>query len=118
MRWRGEFDKVGKTRVTPLTTRAIETMRRALAHRREDGLQESPWLIPAGDDPTKAVPRTRLDNFMRRTKREQLRNAPQAAWDFNCSDDAFQREKPRLGSPRRGFSRHPADSHNPRRRIS
>jgi integrase len=28
VRWRGEFDKVAKTRVTPLTTRAIETWTR------------------------------------------------------------------------------------------
>jgi integrase len=80
VRWRGEFDKVGKTRVTPLTTRAIETIRRALAHRREDGLQDSPWLIPAEDDPAKAVPRTRLDNFMRRTKREQGINVPRLGY--------------------------------------
>lgn len=80
VRWRGEFDKVGKTRVTPLSTRAIETIRRALAHRREDGLQDSPWLLPAEDDPAKAVPRSRLDNFMRRTKREQGINIPRLGY--------------------------------------
>jgi integrase len=71
VRWRGEFDKVGKTRVTPLTSRAIETIRRALAHRREEGLGDSPWLIPAEADATKPIRRTRLDNWMRATKKAQ-----------------------------------------------
>lgn len=78
--WRGEFDKVGKTRVTPLTTRAIETIRRALAHRREEGVQDSPWLFPTPEDPTTAVPRTRLDHWMRRTKRQQGINLPRLGY--------------------------------------
>jgi integrase len=71
VRWQGEYDKVGKTRVTPLTTHAKETIRRALAFRRDEGLQHSPWLLPAPDDATKPVPRTRLDNWMRATKKAQ-----------------------------------------------
>jgi integrase len=71
VRWRGEFDKVGKTRVTPLTSRAIEAIRRALAHRREEGLGDSPWLIPAEGDPPKPIRRSRLDNWMRATQKAQ-----------------------------------------------
>jgi integrase len=80
VRWRGEFDKVGKTRVTPLTRRAVDVILRALAHRQEEGLQDSPWLIPAPDDGTQPVRRTRLDNWMRSTKREQGINIPRLGY--------------------------------------
>jgi integrase len=71
VRWRGEADKVGKTRVTPLTRKAIEAIHLALANRREEGLSASEWLFPAEDDPTRPVPRYQLDNWMRATKKAQ-----------------------------------------------
>ncbi len=80
VRWRGEFDKVGKTRVTPLTRRAVDVILRALAHSRAEGLQDSPWLIPGPDDGTQPVRRTRLDNWMRATKKAQGINIPRLGY--------------------------------------
>jgi integrase len=42
VRWTGEYDKVGKVRVTPLTRNAVKAILRALVHRREEGLEHSP----------------------------------------------------------------------------
>jgi integrase len=80
VRWRGEFDKVGKTRVTPLTRRAVDVIRRALAHREEEGLQDSPWLIPAKGDPTQPITRAKLDLWMRETKKAQGINIPRLGY--------------------------------------
>jgi integrase len=80
VRWRGEFDKVGKTRVTPLTRRAVDVIRRAVARGQEEGLEGSPWLIPAQDDPAQPISRVRLDHWMRRTKREQGINIPRLGY--------------------------------------
>jgi integrase len=80
VQWQGEKDKVGKTRVTPLTRRAVEIIELALANRREEGLEASPWLIPAEGDPTRPVPRSRLDNWMRGTKKAQGLNIPRLGY--------------------------------------
>jgi integrase len=80
VQWQGEFDKVGKTRVTPLTRRAVEIIELALANRREEGLDASPWLIPAEGDPSRPVPRSRLDNWMRATKKAQGLNIPRLGY--------------------------------------
>lgn len=71
VRWQGEFDKVGKTRVTPLTRKAVKAILRALEHKRGDGMEHSPWLIPAEANAAQPVPLTRLDNWMRATKKAQ-----------------------------------------------
>lgn len=49
VRWRRENDKVGFERDTPLTTAAVEALRRARSHRL--GLGES-WVVPAPRDPS------------------------------------------------------------------
>ena len=80
VRWQGEFDKVGKTRVTPLTRNAVKAILRALEHRREEGLEHSPWLIPAEANAAQPVPRSRLDNWMRATKKAQGINLPRLGY--------------------------------------
>jgi integrase len=80
VQWQGEKDKVGKTRVTPLTRRAVEIIELALANRREEALDASPWLIPAEGDPSRPVPRSRLDNWMRATKKAQGLNIPRLGY--------------------------------------
>jgi integrase len=80
VQWQGEHDKVGKTRVTPLSGRAVEIIELALANRREEGLEASPWLIPAEGDPTRPVPRSRLDNWMRSTKKARGLNIPRLGY--------------------------------------
>ena len=80
VQWQGEYDKVGKTRVTPLTGRAVEIIELALANRREEGLEASPWLIPEEGDPTRPVRRSRLDNWMRSTKQAQGLNIPRLGY--------------------------------------
>ncbi|HEY0019471.1 MAG TPA: tyrosine-type recombinase/integrase [Longimicrobium sp.] len=80
VQWQGEKDKVGKTRVTPLTRRAVEVIELALANRREEGLDGSPWLIPEEGDPTRPVRRSRLDNWMRATKKAQGLNIPRLGY--------------------------------------
>jgi integrase len=101
--WRGEFDKVGKTRVTPLTRHAIDTIRRALVLRREEGLDGSPWLLPAPLDGAVPVSRISLDTYMRATKRAQGINVPRLGYHgekragirdprFRALDPAVQEE--------------------------
>ena len=68
VRWRGEFDKVGRTRVTPLSTRARAAILRALEQRRAEGLEASKWLMPAELDPSQPVSKNSLHNWMKRTK--------------------------------------------------
>lgn len=80
VRWNGEFDKVGKTRVTPLTGRAIETIRLALVKRREEGLGESPWLLPAPSDPAQPVSRQRLHNWMKAARNKLGINLPRLGY--------------------------------------
>ncbi len=80
VQWQGEHDKVGKTRVTPLSGRAVEIIELALANRREEGLDGSPWLIPAENDPTRPVPRSRLDNWMRATKKARGLDIPRLGY--------------------------------------
>ncbi|HEX6912562.1 MAG TPA: hypothetical protein VF142_19300, partial [Longimicrobium sp.] len=45
-----------------------------------EGLEGSPWLIPAQDDPAQPISRVRLDHWMRRTKREQGINVPRLGY--------------------------------------
>jgi integrase len=80
VRWQGEFDKVGKTRVTPLTRKAVDAILRALEHRRAEGMDHSPWLIPAEANPAQPVPLTRLDNWMRATKKAQGLDLPRLGY--------------------------------------
>lgn len=79
-RWDGEFDKVGKTRVTPLTGRAIETIRLALVKRHEEGLADSPWLLPAPGDPTQPVSRQRLHSWMTTARNKLGINIPRLGY--------------------------------------
>ncbi|HEU4557528.1 MAG TPA: tyrosine-type recombinase/integrase [Longimicrobium sp.] len=69
VRWRGEFDKARKTRVTPLSTRARSAILRALERRRAEGLDASPWLLPAKRDVSQPVGKNVLHNLMKLTKR-------------------------------------------------
>ncbi|HEU4557201.1 MAG TPA: tyrosine-type recombinase/integrase, partial [Longimicrobium sp.] len=69
VRWRGEFDKARKTRVTPLSTRARAAILRALERRRAEGLDASPWLLPAKHDASQPVGKNVLHNLMKLTKR-------------------------------------------------
>lgn len=68
VRWRGEFDKARKTRVTPLSTRAVAAITRAMERRRTDGLEESPWLFPSSANPTRAVSRSSMHSWMGKTR--------------------------------------------------
>lgn len=68
VRWRGEFDKARKTRVTPLSTEARAAILRALERRRAEGLDASPWLLPAERDPSQPVSKNTLHNWMKRSK--------------------------------------------------
>lgn len=69
VRWRGEFDKARKTRVTPLSARAVAAINRAIERRRVEGLEDSPWLFPATQTASEAVSRTCLHHWMRKTRR-------------------------------------------------
>lgn len=80
VRWQGEFDKVGKTRVTPLTRNAVKAILRALEHRRAEGMEHSAWLIPAEANAAQPVPRSRLDNWMRATKKATGLNIPRLGY--------------------------------------
>jgi hypothetical protein len=68
VRWRGEYDKARKTRVTPLSTQARAAILRPLERRRADGLDASPWLLPAERDPSQPVGKNALHNWMKRGK--------------------------------------------------
>jgi integrase len=103
VRWQGEFDKVGKTRVTPLTTKAVEAIRRALAHRSEEGLQDSPWLLPEPGDPSRPVSKHKLEHYMRATKKAEGIDIPRLGYHgekragirdprFRALDPAVQEE--------------------------
>lgn len=67
--WRGEFDKARKTRVTPLSARAVAAIRRAMEQRRSEGLEGSRWLFPAQRTSGEPVPRSCLHSWMRKTRR-------------------------------------------------
>jgi hypothetical protein len=62
----------------------VECIELALANRREEGLvyslDASPWLIPAEGDPTRLVPRSRSDNWMRSTKQARGLNIPRIGY--------------------------------------
>lgn len=68
VRWRGEFDKARKTRVTPLSARAVAAITRAIERRWTEGLEDSPWLFPARRKPSEAVTRACLHHWMRQTR--------------------------------------------------
>src|ERR1051325_533527 len=71
VRWRGEFDKARKTRVTPrhaVSTEARAAILRALERRRAEGLDASLWLLPAERDPSQPVDKNTLHNWMKRSK--------------------------------------------------
>lgn len=70
VRWRGEFDKARKTRVTPLSARAVAAFNRVMERRRMEGLEDSPWLFPATRTAAQAVSRACLHHWMRQTRRE------------------------------------------------
>jgi integrase len=68
VRWQGEHDKVGKTRVTPLSTRARSAILRALELRRAEGLADSLWLLPAQSNAAEPVGKNTLHRWMERAK--------------------------------------------------
>lgn len=80
VRWQGEFDKVGTTRVTPLTSRAILVVRKALALRKGEGLDGSKWLFPSAGDPSLPVSRDTLHGWMRQTKAKHGINVPRLGY--------------------------------------
>lgn len=61
VRWKGEFDKTGRQLTTPLTDVAVEAIR-SIPH------VESPWLVPAEEDPDRPVSRSTLNTWMERVK--------------------------------------------------
>ena len=80
VRWQGEFDKVGKTRVTPLSTRARHAILRAMEERRAEGLEASPWLLPAPSDVAQPVSKNRLHHWMKATKRKHGIKVPRLGY--------------------------------------
>jgi site-specific recombinase XerD len=80
VRWAGEFDKVGKTRVTPLSTRARHAILRAMEERRAEGLEASPWLLPAPGDVTEPVSNNRLHHWMKTAKKREGIKVPRLGY--------------------------------------
>ncbi|MDB4950435.1 MAG: Phage integrase family protein [Gemmatimonadetes bacterium] len=80
VRWRGEFDKARKTRVTPLSFRALAALKRVLEQRRIEGSEESPWLFPAQRTPSEPVSRPCMHHWMRQTKKENGINIPRLGY--------------------------------------
>jgi len=66
--WRAETDKARRTTVTALTPKSVETIRRALELREEEGVGASPWLFPAPTNPEVPVSENSLHNWMKRTR--------------------------------------------------
>ena len=66
---RPELDRARKTRVRPLSTRARAAILRALERRRAEGLDASPWLLPAQRDTSQPVSKSALHNLMKRTRK-------------------------------------------------
>lgn len=60
--WRGEFDKNGVELRTPLTDRAVEVLQRA------PKVPESPWVVPAPENPAEAVSIHVLNLWLQRAK--------------------------------------------------
>lgn len=69
VRWLGEFDKAGQSRVNPLTRAAREAILRILEHRRREGVDGSRWLFPAPRNADKPVSKHTLHDWMRFTKK-------------------------------------------------
>lgn len=68
VRWAGQFDKVGREVITPLTDDAVEILKgvpRRLG---------SPWVFPSETDPTEPTPRDTFQIWMRRAKERLLRS--------------------------------------------
>ena len=62
VRWRGEFDKVGREVVTPLSHEAIRIL---------EGVPRrlgSPWIFASGSDPEQPTPRDTFQIWLRRSK--------------------------------------------------
>lgn len=68
VRWVSGYDKTHKTSVTPLRKAAKAAIRRALEHRRREGVEGSPWLFPGCRNPDQPVSCDTLNNWMRETK--------------------------------------------------
>jgi hypothetical protein len=66
VRWAGEFDKVGREVVTPLSDEAIEVLKRAP---RRLG---RPWVFASDTDPTQPTPRNTFQIWLRRAKARLL----------------------------------------------
>jgi len=80
VRWRGEFDKARKTRVTPLSARAVAAIKRAMEWRRAEGVGDSPWLFPATRTPDQPVSRSCLHHWMQKTRRACGFNVPRLGY--------------------------------------
>lgn len=80
VRWRGEFDKAHKTRVTPLSSRARAAILRALELRREEGSDASPWLLPAKRNASQPVSKNALHNLMKLTRKRLGINVPRLGY--------------------------------------
>ncbi|MBA4159541.1 MAG: tyrosine-type recombinase/integrase [Gemmatimonadetes bacterium] len=66
VRWRGEFDKVGREGLTPLSEEAIRLLKgipRRLG---------STWVFPSDTDPTQPTPRDTFQIWLRRAKERLL----------------------------------------------
>lgn len=69
VRWQGEKDKAGRTSVTPLTSRAVGAILRALEMRRSEGVESSPWLFPAPRDASVPLSAHTLRYYMQATRK-------------------------------------------------
>jgi integrase len=62
VRWRGEFDKVGREVVTPLSDEAIRILKGVPRH------LGSPWIFTSETDPDRPTPRDTFQIWLRRAK--------------------------------------------------
>jgi integrase len=89
VRWRGEYDKVGREAVVPLPPEAIAALRRAPS--RAPGAR---WVFPSETDSDQPTPRDTFQVWMRRAK---------ARWLASIGDEA---ERERLAERLKGLGYH------------
>jgi integrase len=68
VRWRGEFDKVGREVITPLSDEAIEVLKQVPRQ------LDSPWIFASDTDPSQPTPRDTFQIWLRRAKDRLLRS--------------------------------------------
>jgi integrase len=81
VRWRAEFDKIGRESVSPLTAQALEGLKSAPSR----GLGDTP-VFPSARDPSKSTPRGTFQVWLRRAKAGWLGATPEAGRPRLCEE--------------------------------